>query len=81
MGESGARCSKETWSNGHDERERQEDLDTSSDETDSMHRLSEAELCNEEGPLPSTVHRLNPGPTSRIKLLMLLGRIFGLQPD
>ena len=67
MGESGARCSKESWSNGHDERERRGDPDTHSDEMESLHRLSEAELHNEEGPLPSTVHRRNPEPSGRIE--------------
>ena len=43
--------------------------------------LSKAELCNEEGPLPATVHRPNPGPTSKISLLLLSGRIFSLQLD
>ena len=52
-----------------------------SDEIESLHRLLEAELRNEEGPLPSTAHRPNPRPTGRIKLLLLHGRIFGLQPD
>ena len=53
MGESG---SKESLNNGHNERERQGDLDTPSNEVESLHRLSEAEICNKEGPLPSTVH-------------------------
>ena len=81
MGESGAHCSEESRSNGHDEREGRGDLDMPIDELESLHRLSKAELRNEEGPISSPVHRLNPGPTGRIKLLLLFGRIFGLQPD
>ena len=56
MSESGARCSEESQSNGHDERERRGNPDTPSDEMKSLHRLSEVELHNEEGPLPSTVY-------------------------
>ena len=81
MGEFGACYSKESLSNGHDEWERQGDPDTPIDETKSLHRLSEAELCNEEGPLPSIVQRPNPGLIGRIKLLLLTGWIFGLQLD
>ena len=71
MGESGAHFSEESQSNDHDDRERQGDPDTPSDEMESLHRLSEAELRNEEGSLHAPVHRLNPRPTGRIKLLML----------
>ena len=46
-----------------------------------LHRLSEAELRDQEGPLPATVHRPDPVPTSRIKLLLISRRIFGLQSD
>ena len=81
MGESSACCPKESWSNGHDERERRGDLDTPFNEMESLHRLSKVELRNEEGSLPSTAHRPNPGPTGRIKLLSLPGWIFRLQPD
>ena len=66
-------------SNDHDERERQGDLDMPYDEIESLHRLSKAELRNEEGSLPSTIHRPNPGQIGRIKLLFLLGWIFELQ--
>ena len=81
MGESGARCSEESWSNVHEERERRGDPDKPSDEMESVHRLSEAELRDKEGPLSSTVHRPNPGPTGRIKLLLHPRWIFGLQLD
>ena len=81
MGESGARCSKESWSNNLDKRERRGDLDTTFDEIESLHQLSEAELHNEEGSLPSTIYRLDLGPTGKIKLLLLHGWIFGLQPN
>ena len=81
MGESGSRCSKESWSNGRNERERRGDPNTPVDEMESLHRLLEAELCDEEGPLPSTVHRPNSGPTGRIELLLLPGWIFGVQLD
>ena len=79
MGESGARCSKESQSNGYDERERRGDPDTPSHKMESLHRLSEAELRNKEG--PSLVHQPNPRPTGKIKLLMLPQQIFGLQLD
>ena len=81
MGESGTRCSEESRSNGQDEREGRGNLDTPSDEVESLHQLPEAELRDQEGPLPSTVHRPNPGPTGRIKLLLLPQRILGLQSD
>ena len=81
MGESTAHCSEEIWSNGYDKRERRGDPDTPSNEMERLHRLSKAELYIEEGPLPSPIHRPNPGPTGRIKLLLLSRRIFGLQPD
>ena len=55
MSESGARCSEESWSNGHDGRERRGDPDTPSNKMESLHRLSKAELRN-NGPLPSPVH-------------------------
>ena len=48
---------------------------------ESLHRLSEAELRDQEGPLPSPVHRPNHGLTGRIELLLLPRRIFGLQSD
>ena len=80
-GESGARCSKQSRSNGHDKWERRGNSDTPSDEVESVHRLLEAKLDNQEGPFPSHVHRQNPGPTGRIELLLLSGRIFGLQSD
>ena len=66
MGEFGARCFEKSWSNGHDQRERRGDPDTPCDEMESLYRLPEAELHNEQGPLPSTVHWPNPGPTGRI---------------
>ena len=81
MGESGTRCFEESRSNGHDEREGRRDPDTPSDEVESLHRLSEAELHDQEGPLPSPVYRPNPGPTGRIKLLLLPRWIFRLQSD
>ena len=46
-----------------------------------LHRLSNAELYNKKGPLPFPIHRPNPRPTGRIKLLPLPQRILGLQPD
>ena len=70
--ESGARCSEESWINSHDEREGWGDLDTPSDEMESLHRLLEAKLCNEEGPLPSLIHQPNPWPTGMIELLYFL---------
>ena len=72
MGESGTRCSEESWSNGHDEREGRGNPDTPFDEVKSMHRLPKAELRNQEGPLPSPIHRPNLEPTGRIKLLLLV---------
>ena len=78
MGESGTRCSEESRSNGHDEREGQGNPDTPSDEVEGLHRLQEAELHDQEGPLPTSVHQPNPGPTGRIKLILLCRRIFGL---
>ena len=51
------------------------------DKLESLHRLSKAELRNKEGPLPSIVHRLDPRPTGKIKLFLLLGGIFRLQSD
>ena len=81
MGESGARSSKESRSNGHDKREGRRDLDTTSNKMESLHRLSEAELCHKKGSLPTPVHRPNCGPTGRIELLMLPQQIFGLQLD
>ena len=81
MGESGTRCSEESQSNGYDERERRGNLDAPTDEVEGLHRLSKAELRDQEGPLPAFVHRPNPGPTGRIKLLLLSRRILGLQSD
>ena len=81
MGESGTRCSEESQSIGHDEREGRGNSDTSSDEVESLHRLPKAELRDQEGPLPATVHRPNPGLTGRIELLLLSRWIFGLQSD
>ena len=81
MGESGTRSSEESQSNDHDEREGQENPDTPSDEVESLHRLPEAELRNQEGPLSSSIYRPNSGPTGRIELLMFPRRIFGLQSD
>ena len=45
--------------------------DTPSDEMEILHRLSEVELRYEERPLPSPIHRPNPGATVKIKLLLL----------
>ena len=81
MGESSISCSKESLSNGHDERERRGDLDTRFDEIETLHRLSKAKLHNEEGSLLSTIYRPDPRPTGGIKLVLLLGWIFGLQSD
>ena len=53
--------------------------DALTDEVEGLHRLSEAELRDQEGSLPATVHRPDPGPTGRIELLLLSRRIFGLQ--
>ena len=47
----------------------------------SLHRLPEAEFCDEEGSLPLTIHRPDLRPFDKIELLMLLGWIIGLQPD
>ena len=44
MGESGTRRLEESWSNGHDERERQGNPDAPTDEVEGLHRLPEAEL-------------------------------------
>ena len=52
-----------------------------SDGMEILHQLSDAEPCNEEGSHPSTNHQLDPGPTSRIKLFLLLGWIFGPQSN
>ena len=71
MGESGTCRSKESRSNGHDERERRGNPDAPTDEVEGLHRLSEAKLYEQEGPLPATVHRPDSGPIGRIKLLML----------
>ena len=81
MGESGTRCSEESRSNRHDEREGRGNLDAPTDEVESLHRLQETELRNQEGQLSATVHRPNPGPAGRIELLMLPRWIFGLQSD
>ena len=75
MGESSACCSEESWCNDHDEREGRQNLDAPIHEVESLHRLTKAELRDQEGPLPATIHRPNPGP------LLLSWRIFGLQPD
>ena len=76
-----SRCSKESLTNSHDEWERRGDLDTPSEKIESLHWLSQAELCNEEGSLLAPVHRPNPRPSGRIELLLLPRWIFGLQPD
>ena len=81
LSESSTRCFEESWSNGHDEREGRENPGTPSDEVESLHQLSEAELCNQEGSLPSSVHRSNRGPIGMIELLLLPRWIFGLQSD
>ena len=78
MGESSTRRPEESRSNGYDEREGRGNLDVPTDEVEGLHRLSEAELRDQEGPLPAIVHRPNPGPTSRIELFLLPRRIFGL---
>ena len=65
MGESGTRCSKESRSNGYDERERRGNPDAPTDEVEGLHRLSKAELRDQEGPLLVTVHRPDPGLTRR----------------
>ena len=81
MGESGTRCSEESRSNGHGEREERGNPDAPTDEVESLHQLPKAELRYQEGPLPATVHRPNPGTTGRIGLLLLSRRIFGQQSD
>ena len=81
MGESGTCHFEESRSNGHDERERRGTPDVPTDEVEGLHRLPKAELHDQEGPLPSTIHRPNPGPTGRIELLLLSRQIFGLQSD
>ena len=81
MGEFGTHYSEESRSNGHDKREGRRDLDTPSNEMESLHRISEAELRNEKRSLPAPVHRPNPGQIGRIELLLLPRRIFGLQSD
>ena len=78
MGEFGTRRPEESQSNSHDERERRGNPDAPTDEVEGLHRLPEAELRDQEGPLLATVHRPDPGPTSRIKLLLLPRRILGL---
>ena len=78
MGESGIRRSKESRSNVHDERERRGNPDAPTNEVEGLHRLSETELRDQEGPLPATVHRPDPGPTGMIKLLLLPVRILRL---
>ena len=81
MGESGTRRPEESRSNGHDEREGRGNPNAPTDEVEGLHRLPEAELRDQEGPLPATVHRPDPGPTGRIQLLLLPRRILGLQSD
>ena len=81
MGESGTRCSEGSRSNSRDKREGRGNPDERIDEVESLHRLPKAELCDQEGPLPATVHRPNPEWTGRIKLLLLSRRILGLQSD
>ena len=44
MGESGTRRSKESQSNGHNERERRGNPNAPFDKVEGLHRLSEAEL-------------------------------------
>ena len=78
MGESGTRRSEESRSNGHDKRERRGNPDASTDEVEGLHRLSEVEHRNQEGPLPATVHRPDPRPTRRIELHLIRRRIIGL---
>ena len=78
MGESGTHCSEESRSNHHDERKGRGNLDTPSDKVESLHRLPEAELRDQEGPLSTSVYRPNPGLTGRIKLLLLPRWIFAL---
>ena len=81
MGESNTRCYEESRSNGHDEREGRGNPDAPTDQEESLHRLPKAELRDQEGTLPATVHLPNPGLTGKIKLLLLSRRIFGLQSD
>ena len=71
MGDSGTRYSEESRSNGYDERERRGNPDATTYEVEGLHRLSEAELRNQEGPVPATIHRPDLGPTGRIELLLL----------
>ena len=78
MGESGTYSSEESRSKSHDERERRGNPDAPTDEVESLHRLSKAELRDQEGPLPATVHRPNPGLTGMIELLLLSQCILGL---
>ena len=78
MGESCVHCSKENWSNSHDEPEKRRDSDTPCDEMESLHWLLKVELQNKEGPLPSTGHRPDLGLNGKIKLFLFLGWIFGL---
>ena len=81
MGESSTCRSEESQSNGHDERKRRGNLHAPTNKVEGLHRLPKAELRDQEGPLPPTVHRPNPGSTGRIKLLLLSRQIFGLQSD
>ena len=46
MGESGTHCSEESRSNYYDEQEGWENLDTPTEEVESLHGLPEAELRN-----------------------------------
>ena len=78
MGESGTRRPEESRSNGYDEREGRGNPDAPTDEVEGLHRLLEAELRDQEGSLPATVHRPDPGPTGKIQLLLLPRRILGL---
>ena len=78
MSESGTCCYEESRSNGHDEQEGRGNLDALTDKVESLHRLPKVELSDQEGRLPATVHRPNPGPIGRIELLLLSRRIFEL---
>ena len=78
MGEFGTRRPEESQSNGYDEREGRGNPDAPTDKVEGLHLLPEAELRDQEGPLPATVHRPDPGPTGRIQLLLLPQRILGL---
>ena len=78
MGESGTRRPEESRSNGHDERERRGNPYAPTNEVEGLHRLPEYELRDQEGPLPSTIHRPDPRPTGRIQLLLLPRWIPGL---